>query len=694
MRSMQRATRIVKALVASAALALSFITPISPASSDVLWVSAPTWANLHVKTEDGVFERAKREFDTSSKLMVDSETQHNIAWVRTDRNNVTAQYIGGVANAGKKVQFILSGDAAFTDSIEGDENIAITDENGVAEVTITLTNEPVEEDTLQVGLSTGEGDSISTLGNMGIVWQPEGFFPIIKLVGTGQGFESNCTYRKPAVAGDLSATNLPFLQGAVGHAHECLNGDLQEYTWAWSVFKKDWLPEYSQVYVKSYKYGSNINLKYKVTDIWGTPLAEKSIYLVVDLGCRLCKWGSYETDKETDENGYVEFSVPNRNSLSSVKNNAFTNSDTKARESGFIAFSIQPTTNEIDESADFIWPQLVTDINIKSTASRLTVISRGGNDVNSDGNYVTTVDGNQVINPAQTVDTTDQSLTDISVVNFQITFSKNALNKALYSPDVKVTADNGGKAAIIDASRPLANLADSAKFSSPLVFSYTYIQKIALMCTKTGVTTFKITTGSDSKTFTMTCKNAISDARFISPVAGGTAVPTVANKATFKVTDRWGSGVAGVTVRLSTSGNGEMTSAQDLVTDANGIVAADVTATAVGDQVVTATIQDSGTQVAEAADEVKGIAAGNAETTNTVVWGAEGLTLTPGTKKVTMTFYNQQGKRATFYDGRKKSYINVTSPLQVIVKKISGKGKHSIRVLVGTLTKTTSVTVK
>lgn len=686
---MPKMFRSLKAVFAAAAIAFTFVIPLNAAHSDVLWVAAPTWSNLHVKSEDGVFERARREFDNGSNLITSSETQHNIAWVRTDRNSFTAEYNGGVAMAGRKVQFVVTSDLAFTDSIDGADNIAITDQNGIADITVTLTNAPNDDDTVQVSLSTGDAPNVTTLsGNMGVVWQSAGYYPIIKLVGSGQGFQSRCTYRnQPARALDL---------GAIGHAHECLNGDFQEYTWAWSVFKKDWLPEYSQVYVKSYKYGSTINLLYKVTDIWGTPLADKSIYLTVDNGCRLCKWGNYDNNNNTDENGYVSFSVPNKNTLSSVKNNSFVNSDTHARESGFIALSIQPTTNELDESADYMWPQIVTDVNIKSSASTLKVLSRGGHDVNTAGDYVTTVNNVQVTNPPQSVDTSDQNLDDTMVANLQITFMKNSLLKAVYSPDIRVEATNGGQAAIFDTARPLAGLADSAKFSSPLNFSYTYIQKIALMCTKTGTTTFKIFTGAEFKTVSMDCKNALTDARNIAAVPAGPAIPTIATKSSFKVTDRWGSPVAGVTVRFSVTGNGEMTSTQDQVTDANGIASADITAATAGNQTVTATVQDEAqaTQVAAPADAQKGLAAGNAEANQTVRWGAEQLTLSTSTKKVTMIFYNEQGNQATFYDGNKKSYINVTLPLQTVVKRITSKGRHSIRVVVGTLTRTASLTVK
>lgn len=684
---MKKATRTILATLLSASLVLVGLVAAAPASAVVEWVSAPTWKNLHAKIEDGVFERVKREFDNASNLLVDSETQHNVAWVRTDRNNVTVQYQGGVANAGRKVQFIMNGDVPYTDSIPAEDKViqlddqgaetgrvgtVITDGTGLAEVTLTLVNAPIAETDLRVAISSGEGETATTVGNMLLSWQDPGYFPIMKLIGSGNGFTSECLYRANNAKGETS------------RAHECFNGDFEEYTWKWSVFKREWLPEYSQVYVKSFKYGATLNLTYKVTDIWGTPQVDRDINLIVDQGCRLCRWYNYESDKATDANGIVSFSLRNRNTLSSVKNNTFVNSDTKAKEGGFIALSIQPTTNALDESADFMWPQIVTDINMKASASTLQVRSRGGNDVNAAGNYVTTINNVSVTNPPNELDTLDSSLTDIDVVNFNITYMKNALLKALYSPDITVTADNGGKAALIDTLRPISLLNSSTAFKSPLVFGYTYPQKIALMCTKTGTTTFKIFTGSTFKTHVMTCKNKLSDAKNIEAMPAPIAVPNVAAQTSFKVTDRWGSPVAGATVRFSSTGTGSLTTATDVVTNAEGLATADITSTEAGTQVVTATIQDP--------DNVTQIANGTSTITSSVVWGAQAVTLVPSSKKITFNFYNVAGLKATITEGKAKSYVNVTTPTQVFVKKYA-KGKHTLKITVGTVVKTVVVTV-
>ncbi len=683
---MKKSLKTLVTAIASLVLAVSAVGITSAAHATVDWVSAPTWGNLHSKIEDGVFEQARREFDTGQRLVVESETQHATTYIRTDRNNVTVQYKGGAANAHKRVQFVLSGEEGvdFTDNVADPDNIVETDGDGNAEVTLTLTNAPRTEDILRAAVSSGEGDAAVVAGPMVLMWQAAGFYPVIKLIGSGQGFSSQCLYRYSVPDTNPSVLN----HGQVTRAHECTNGDFQEYTWLWSVFKKSWLPDYSQVYVKSYKYGSTITLNYKVTDIWGTPIADKRISLNVDSG-RICRWKSYVSDRNTDANGLVTFTMGNNNTLTDVKNNRFVNSDTHASEGGFIALSIQPTANELDESADFMWPQIVTDVTIKATGSALTVLSRGGQSVNSVGDFVTNINGSQVTNPPLTLDTTDSAITDINVVNLNITYSKNSLIKALYSPDIVVTADNGGKAAIFEqALHPLSGFASSASFSSPLKFSYTFPQRIALMCTKTGVTTFKIYTGTTYKTHTMSCANRTSDAHDIvaNPVLPAVpAVPGTPVNATFTVKDRWGSPVQGVTVRFSATGAGQVDTVGDQVTDANGVVTAALSSQAAGDQVVTATVQDP--------NSVTQISSGVGEVSTTVHWGVPTVTVTIVGRVITFTYYNLATLRATILDNNVRSYLQIATGTQTATKRVAA-GRHVIKVTVGSVIKTVTLTAR
>lgn len=154
------------------------------------------------------------------------------------------------------------------------------------------------------------------------------------------------------------------------------------------------------------------------------------------------------------------------------------------------------------------------------------------------------------------------------------------------------------------------------------------------MCTKTGITTFKIITGTAFKTHTMSCKNAVTDAKFIEALPAPIAVPGTPVQQYFKVTDRWGNPVAGATVRFSSTGPGSVTNLTDSVSWNDGIVTAEATSADAGTQVITATI----------------------------------------------------------LEGKAKTYVNVTLPAQVFVKKYA-KGKHTLKITVGTVVKTVTVTV-
>ncbi|MCX6485809.1 MAG: hypothetical protein NTX78_04130, partial [Rhodoluna sp.] len=149
-------------------------------------------------------------------------------------------------------------------------------------------------------------------------------------------------------------------------------------------------------------------------------------------------------------------------------------------------------------------------------------------------------------------------------------------------------------------------------------------------------------------------------------------------------TDRWGNPVAGVTVRLSSSGPGTLTSATDVVTWNDGIVAADVLSAEAGNQMISAVIQDP--------DNITQAATGTSQTNSVVVWGRQDVALLPASKKITFNFYNLVGQKATILEGKVKSYFNVKLPSQTFVKKYA-KGKHTLKITVGTVVKTVTVTV-
>ena len=662
---------IFRIITATSILAASLVS-LQPASADPTWISGISWTNLNVKSEPGVFERYKREFDANSVLQTQSETQHNQAWVRTDRNSVTVTYTGTAANANHLVRFNLDGDEPFTYTTDNTVVSAadlttlpaaldvLTDSDGNAAVTMILTEaNPANraDDVLRAGIS----DGTNNIGNMVMLFEPAGYYPVIKLVGTGTGPEATCNTL---------------------HPFECNDSDLKEETWAWSVFKKDWLPEYSQVYVKSYVAGSKIALLYKVTDIWGTPIASKPITLNPDSGCRLCKFANFMSTKKTNSRGYVGFTLQNTNKVKEVAANSFTNTDTKTKEHGFVAFALLPTSNELQESIDEFWPQLVTDVNIKSQATVIGTLNRGGITADGNGNVLIGSGSDLQVNPPLVIDEADNALTDTNIINLSISYLKNSIPIALYAPDIKVTANNGGVSGLILPATPASTYASASAQKNTYAFGYTYPQQIALTCTRPGTTTFTIATGSIKHTYDMDCVLPPHAASHVIAVANGqVAIPSATTTAQFKVADRFGNGIAGVAVNVTTSGNGTITGTTSFVSNAAGIVSVPVSASVAGDQTLTATATDE-------------LATFTSATMNTTVrWGAKLATAIGAKGAAKITVLNAKGLAVTVTEGKTKVATFKPTKTNVVQSLKLTKGVHKLTVKIGSTSWLFSVTV-
>lgn len=473
-----RTTSRLAGLATVSALVIAGFFPVT-ASHAAGFVSSISWANLHIKKQPGVFERYTREFNDKEQLIADSETQHNQAWVRTDQKSVTVQYVGTAAEAGQQVKFIVDSDVTYTDNLPGDENVATVNANGIGEIEITPTK-VVEDDSIRVDISNGS----QTVGTMLLLFKNPGYGPIVKLVGTGTGPEAVCDYK-----------------------YDCQGSDLWEATYEWSVFKRGWLPEYAQVYAKSYLYGATVALKYRVFDIWGTPLYKKDVSLILDQGCSACKWAKFTAKKQTDKNGYVSFSVKNMNTKAQVLNYSSVNPDTKEPGSGFLPFSINPTTNDLDESIDYIWPQIVPDMTIRSSAVTFEVKSRGDVLADMTGNAVV----NGVTNPPLTIDPAGTSRGDQILVRIAISYLRNAQANALYAPNITVTATNGGYATVITPTNKADTMTAVGAGKTSLTFGYNSSNKkkdveVMLTGTKVGSTTWTFNIGGVKKTVTQVFK--------------------------------------------------------------------------------------------------------------------------------------------------------------------------------------------
>lgn len=473
---MRTQKRLIAGAAALAVLA-TLLGPVGP-SGATNWVTSLAWGNLHVKKQPGVFERYTREFNEKEQLLVDSETQHNQAWIRTDQKSVTVQYVGTPANAGQQVKFVVDSDIAYTDNIPGDENIGTVDATGIAELVITPTKAAVEDDSIRVDLTNGS----TTVGTMLLLFKKPGFYPVVKLLGTSTGPEAACDYK-----------------------YDCQGSDLWEATYEWSVFKRGWLPEYAQVYAKSYLYGSTIALKYRVFDIWGTPQPKREVNLLVDAGCSVCKWAKFTDKKVTDAKGYVSFSIKNLNTKAQVLGYKSVNPDTKEPGAAFLPFSMHTTTNELEESVDYYWPQIVPDLSIRPSAVSMQVRTRGNQPADTDGNVIVGTEEN----PALKLDPANISTDDNVVVKLAISYLRNAQANAMYSPDIKVTATNGGVAVLVTPTNRLELITSAKLGKNALTFGYNSSNKrrdaeIVLIGTKPGKTTWTFTIGGVKRTVTQT----------------------------------------------------------------------------------------------------------------------------------------------------------------------------------------------
>ena len=229
---MKLTSRAINLLVALAAIGLSApLALFSPASADGTYVNDLTWSTLYVKSGEGIVQQDRNIFDAKGVKLLDDSTQHPLVWVKKDINKVTVTYKGGATQGKKLIQFIAdnAGQAfTFTDDIQAANKTVMTDTDGYAEVTYTVSNQ-VPDSYLRVAIAGC--DYINTKascpnaskknGDLGgpliIQWQKPGYYPIIKL--------------------DMLES-------------------VRDVYWDWSEFKHSWVGERSRVYIKTYKVGT------------------------------------------------------------------------------------------------------------------------------------------------------------------------------------------------------------------------------------------------------------------------------------------------------------------------------------------------------------------------------------------------------------------------------------------------------
>jgi hypothetical protein len=135
--------------------------------------------------------------------------------------------------------------------------------------------------------------------------------------------------------------------------------------------------------------------------------------------------------------------------------------------------------------------------------------------VRTRGNQPADTDGNVVVgtteNPALKLDPANISTDDNVVVKLAVSYLRNAQANAMYSPDIKVTATNGGVAVLVTPTNKLETLTSTKVGKNALTFGYNSSNKrrdaeIVLIGTKVGKTTWTFTIGGVKRTVTQTYK--------------------------------------------------------------------------------------------------------------------------------------------------------------------------------------------
>lgn len=706
----------IRTRVAAAAAALTVSIIGVPAHADAEWAPNPRWSQLNVQPGDGIFQQNLRVFDSSGVRATDDAGQHNNVYVRIGVNTVTVAYDctkrqavdpAPASNcAGKKVQFAVDTSAfdynektkAFTRvklALDGYAKSAasfngyragaqdtgiiyrneVADNRGIAELVITVDNAGsaasgnvlMSDDFLGVSVSNcdrtvqantcDESDvagTTDTIGPMNIQFEEAGYYPQVSMLNQDQS---------PALpnCGGLSWA--------------------KDETWGWSVYKRSWFSEYACVYTKSYQVGDLVTIPYRVVDIWGQPMVNQPVDFVHPAGgnnCGTvgCKWGPEVSHKYTDKNGYVTFSVQNRNTPNDACTNQGYNSDTKETHTCAIGVEFKATTGKQPESQDLFWPQFVNSTDIQLRYVNMHVITRGTRTTKALTDYV--YDENGLKNPALALatngaaanpdfnDSTVRARLDIKplynanpdkICFIQID-PKNPQKvrrlpssspkrpfcmerSVLYAPDVTVTATNGGKvlrvcpdsngAAVCQAARlPMAwDIKDVSQMKDKEVFGFQYLSELLFTATRPGRTIFTIRVGGEDYEIYQNFVTAPANARSV--VAAAATQPALLGsdvKTRFRVVDRFGNGYANVPVTLSQSG-GELVAA-DASTDTDGYVTATLRSSAAGQQTVAATVSPDGvSQIGNAANPALGVPASTTSATTAVTWANVFATTSP-----------------------------------------------------------------
>ena len=343
--------------------------------------SAFSWENFHIVPADGLFETYHREYQSGfTAIYGASPSQHSVVYALADSTtpansvkSITFRYTADASQIGKVIAFQFNAQSGVDDhDITGDFNAAYdgTDNTidvvsdgsagAVAEFTLTRNSDPFADadgngDVLNAAFVAGN----SVLGDMTVHWARPGFGPIIKLVGTSTSKLGNC---------DPSTSALS--------VHLCAQTGFRDETFDWSVANRAWFQEdsaydYAQAWAKTYTAGDLVDMKYRVVDIWGNPIASHNVIFAVDSG-KDAKWSKDGATLRTDSAGYVVFQTKNLNTAAQVAAHVDYNPDTGKPTAGILSFQVRSSlspTNPGPECSDLIWFQLNSGAPIADTSA-------------------------------------------------------------------------------------------------------------------------------------------------------------------------------------------------------------------------------------------------------------------------------------------------------------------------------------
>jgi len=459
--------------------------------------------------------------------------------------------------------------------------------------------------------------------------------------------------------------------------------------------------------------GSTQNMSFKVTDVWGTAVANSATYLDVSNSCSNTEFKSYDDYNLTNASGVVSFSVTNDNTAAEVEAGGCSNSEL------YTWFNAYPA-DDIDYSYNGVYFGYVNSTSVDDLDNEIqnsdTTDGWDNNDWYYADDYAAAVaDGS--LSGHVYLDTAGITFDDW---NFDETWvyadAYNSEGAYLYGVPMTFSATAGGLVKSYyqyyfdnDVDVDEVQGYDVSDFSASSVTTPSGQDSYYVgVSSVTGDVTYTISAGGKSDSYTVNYLNSVWDARYIAAV-DTTVDSTIAGDvatATFKVTDRFGNPVKDIAVEFTENGAAVFASSSNAytdVTDADGLVSIDVLTPAYGNasQDVTATVVDgdavdaNDTQVFDDAEvvsdnyyvgndfEVAGLSAGESTDNAIIAWSVAAPVVKIGAVKggVRIIIQGAAGQIAkVWFNGKSKGLVAVGS--DAIIKRYKVKKGKTVTVKV------------